>query len=75
MVHAFAFEALGLARVFASVVPANIASRRVFEKLGYTEDPNEAYGDLGDVTLGLDRETFLRVNASFVREIEISLMG
>ena len=74
MVPTYAFETLGLARVFASVVPANIASRRVFEKLGYTEDPAEAYGDPGDVTLGLDRETFLRVNADFVREIQISMM-
>ena len=74
MVHTFAFDSLGLARVFASVVPANVASRRVFEKLGYVEDASEAYGDPGDVTLGLDRETFLRVNASSVGEIRISMM-
>lgn len=74
MIHTFAFDTLGLARVYAAVVPANVASRRVFEKLGYTLDISETYGDEGDVTLGLDRATFLRVNASPVSEIQIAMM-
>ena len=74
MIHTFAFQTLGLARIYASVVPANVASRRVFEKLGYTLDPSETYGDEGDVTLGLDRDTFLRVNARPVAEIRIAMV-
>src|SRR5690606_22540420 len=38
MIHAFGFLHLELARIYASVVPDNVASRRVFEKLGYTID-------------------------------------
>lgn len=61
MIHAFGFATLGLERIFASVVPQNVASRRVFEKLGYVEVTGEAardYGDAGDVVLALDRDTF-----------------
>src|SRR6185295_3233280 len=38
MIHAFAFVELGLTRVYASIIPRNTASRRVFEKLGYALD-------------------------------------
>ena len=76
MLHAFAFEHLGLARVFASVVPQNTASRRVFEKLGYVEDAGplaRSYADEpGDITLAIDRETFERRNAAALREIQIA---
>ena len=76
MLHAFAFRELQLARVFASVVPDNVASRRVFEKLGYVEDSGElarAYADEpGDVTLSIDRETFEHRHAAALREIAIS---
>jgi RimJ/RimL family protein N-acetyltransferase len=61
MIHAIAF-AQGLERMYASVVPENVASRRVFEKLGYTEDRSPTareYGDVGDIILAIDRSTFL----------------
>jgi len=62
MVHAFGFSVLGLARIYASVVPHNAASRRVFEKLGYIDDDSPAareYADEpGDVTMVVDRVTF-----------------
>ena len=74
MIHAFAFETLGLARVYASVVPENVASRRVFEKLGYTVDTSETYGDEGDVILSLGRDSFLQVNAGRTTEIQIAMM-
>lgn len=73
MVHAFAFDTLGLARVFASVVPANVASRRVFEKLGYALAESDVYGDDGDIMLALDRGTFLRINARVLPAIRISM--
>jgi RimJ/RimL family protein N-acetyltransferase len=57
MLHAFAFRALGLARVYASIIPANAASLRLFEKLGYERDDSRVarrYADeRSDVTLSL----------------------
>lgn len=68
MVHAFAFGQLGLARVYASIVPHNTASRRVFEKLGYALDDSpaaRAFADEpGDLTLAIDRASFERRNAA-----------
>jgi len=60
MIHALAF-AQGIERIYASVIPVNVASRRVFEKLGYVEDTSpaaRAYADAGDVVLSLDRVGF-----------------
>jgi len=65
MIHALAF-AQGIERVYASVIPANVASRRVFDKLGYLEDTRDAaraYGDEGDVVLSIDRATFVARHA------------
>jgi RimJ/RimL family protein N-acetyltransferase len=76
MVHAFAFSELQLDRVYASVVPHNAASRRVFEKLGYAIDASpaaRAYADEpGDITLALDRRAFERSHASQIAEIQIA---
>ena len=58
MIHAFAFQQLGLERVYATVIPDNVASRRVFEKLGYVVDDTTELGDEGDVVLRIDRATF-----------------
>jgi RimJ/RimL family protein N-acetyltransferase len=75
MVHAFGFAELGLSRIYASVVPHNIASRRVFEKLGYVLDDSaaaRAYADEpGDVVLALDRATFERDHAAVLAQIRI----
>jgi RimJ/RimL family protein N-acetyltransferase len=75
MIHAFAFDTLGLSGVYASVIPANVASRRVFEKLGYTEVTGKAahdYGDEGDVVLALERTRFAAVNGAALAEIRIA---
>ena len=75
MVHAFGFRALGLATIYASVVPSNTASRRVFEKLGYVLDDSptaRAFADEpGDVVLAIDRATFERVNAAALADIRV----
>lgn len=75
MIHALAFGPLALERVYASVIPANTASRRVFEKLGYTVDESEqarAYADdAGDVVLSIDRATFTRAHGAAAAEIRI----
>lgn len=77
MVHAFGFRRLGLERVYASVIPGNAASRRVFEKLGYEVDASpaaRAYADEpGDITMGIDRATFERSHAQAMAEIQIAV--
>src|SRR6185312_1092479 len=60
MLHAFAFDVLGLRRVYVAVIPENAASRRLFEKLGYRTDVSAVarrYADEPtDLTLSLARE-------------------
>jgi RimJ/RimL family protein N-acetyltransferase len=76
MVHAFAFRQLELVRVYASIVPANVASRRVFEKLGYAIDDSataRSFSDApGDVVMSIDRATFERHCAASLGEISIA---
>jgi len=76
MIHAFGFVQLGLARIYASVVPHNVASRRVFEKMGYQLDDGpeaRSYADEpGDVTLVIDRATFERNHAQALAQIQIA---
>jgi RimJ/RimL family protein N-acetyltransferase len=77
MVHAFGFRRLGLERIYASIIPGNAASRRVFDKLGYQLDASpaaRAYADEpGDLTMGIDRAVFERSHAQAMAEIEISV--
>ncbi|HEY0483679.1 MAG TPA: GNAT family protein [Kofleriaceae bacterium] len=77
MVHVFGFRTLGLARIYASVIPANVASRRVFDKLGYRVDASPAarvYADEpGDITMVIDRATFERSHARAMAEIRIAV--
>ena len=77
MVHAFGFGRLGLERIYASIIPGNAASRRVFEKLGYQVDASpaaRAYADEpGDITMGLDRAAFERSHAQAMAEIAIAV--
>jgi RimJ/RimL family protein N-acetyltransferase len=66
MIYAFAFEQLHLARVYASVIPANIASKRVFEKLGCVVDDSpaaRAFADEpDDIVMAIDHATFTSRN-------------
>ena len=76
MVHALAFGRLDLHHVYASIVPANTASRRVFEKLGYVVDDSPAArhfaDEPGDIVMAIDRATFERVNAAALAAIAIT---
>lgn len=76
MIHAFAFRELGLQRVYASVVPHNTASKRVFEKLGYTIDHSVAAREFadepGDLVLAIDRATFEERNAEALAQVRIA---
>jgi RimJ/RimL family protein N-acetyltransferase len=77
MLHDFGFRELELRKIYASVVPKNAASLRVFEKLGYVVDASPAariYADEpGDITLAVDRETFERQNAEALSQIRIGV--
>jgi RimJ/RimL family protein N-acetyltransferase len=76
MIHAFGFTHLPLERLYASIVPANAASRRVFEKLGYeldTSDTARAHGDDGDVIMRIDKATFERQHAAAMAELRIAM--
>src|SRR3954468_24293271 len=77
MIHAYGFHRLGLERIYASIIPGNTASRRVFEKLGYQVDASpaaRAYADEpGDITMGLDRAAFERSHAQAMAGIAIAV--
>lgn len=76
MIHAFAFAHLPVERLYASIVPENAASRRVFEKLGYIVDDSpaaRAYADDGDVVMVIDRATFEREHAVAMAQIRIAM--
>jgi RimJ/RimL family protein N-acetyltransferase len=78
MIHALAFGPLALERIYASVIPANAGSRRVFEKLGYAVDDGaaaRAYGDDGDVVLSIDRAAFARAHGAAAAGVRIRPRG
>ncbi len=79
MIHAFAFQALALDHIYASVVPANTASRRVFEKLGFELDTSaaaRAFVDKDaqdDLTFSIDRITFEGLHVAELSEIRVAM--
>ncbi|HEY4177348.1 MAG TPA: GNAT family protein [Kofleriaceae bacterium] len=76
MIHAFGFAHAGLDRIYASVVTQNVASRRVFEKMGYhVDDSDEARSfadDPDDIVLLITRETFERQHAAAIAQLQIT---
>ena len=76
MLHAFAFRALGLRRLYASIIPANAASLRLFEKLGYERDDSAAarryIDEPDDVTLSLAFERFDDLHGALARRVRIT---
>jgi RimJ/RimL family protein N-acetyltransferase len=64
MLHLFGYDVLGLERIYISVIPANAASRRLFEKLGYQVDDSpearELIDEETDLTMSLARSAFDR---------------
>jgi RimJ/RimL family protein N-acetyltransferase len=75
MIHAFAFRELGLSVVYASIRPENVASRRVFEKLGYALDDSPAareYADEpGDIVMAIERDAFERAHAAALAHVKV----
>ncbi|HEX7703140.1 MAG TPA: hypothetical protein VF403_20520, partial [Kofleriaceae bacterium] len=66
-----------LHHIYASIAPANVASRRVFDKLGYWLDDGpvaRGYADEpGDVVMVIDRPAFERVAATALTQIHIAM--
>lgn len=62
LLHALAFRAFALERVFVSIIPENLASQRLFAKLGYTADDSALArtftDETSDLTFSLGREEF-----------------
>jgi RimJ/RimL family protein N-acetyltransferase len=73
MVHAFAFHALRLERLYASIIPANAPSLRLFEKLGYDRDETPAarryIDETDDVTLSLAPERFEALHGALAAQV------
>jgi RimJ/RimL family protein N-acetyltransferase len=77
MIHVLAFGQLQLQRVYASIMPKNVASRRVFEKLGYRIETGPialSYAeDHGDIAMVIDRPTFTRSHTLAMAEVQIAV--
>ncbi|CAN5792445.1 hypothetical protein BH11MYX2_BH11MYX2_16940 [soil metagenome] len=75
MIHAFAFAHLPLHTMYASIIPENAASRRVFEKLGYALDTSTTArsfaDDEGDVIMSIAATTFLDRHRSAISQMRI----
>ncbi|MBN2576215.1 MAG: GNAT family N-acetyltransferase [Deltaproteobacteria bacterium] len=75
MLHALAFEALGLERIYVTIIPANRGSLRLFEKLGYRADDSPAarsyVDEQDDVTMSFGRDEFRKLHGETVRQLAI----
>lgn len=75
MLHAVGLRAMGFERIYATVIPQNIASRRMLEKIGYQIDlsPQAAiYIDEDtDIAMSIDGVQFEQVNAAILTEFKI----
>lgn len=76
MLHAAALRVLGLARIYATVIPQNIASRRMLEKLGYQLDASPRAASLADaeddIALSIDWVQFERSHAELLTQLVIT---
>jgi len=76
MLHAAALRVMGFERIYATVIPQNIASRRMLEKLGYQVDQSPraaSFADAeGDIALSIDRVQFERAHADLLTQVVIT---
>jgi RimJ/RimL family protein N-acetyltransferase len=76
MLHAVALRVMGLERIYATVIPQNIASRRMLEKLGYQvdESPRAAsFADTArDITMSVGRVQFEGAHADLLTQVVIT---
>ncbi len=62
MLHAFGFERLGLDRIYVGIVPENVASQRLFTRIGHVIDDSPIARDYADapeeITMSIGRAEF-----------------
>jgi len=77
MLHAFAFTRWGLLHSYASIDPGNTASKRVFEKLGFSLDASPAARAFADeekdLVMSIERSKFVEVHAAVLPEIRTAI--
>ena len=76
MLHAFAFRGLGLERLYASIIPTNAPSLRLFAKLGYERDDTPAarrhIDAPDDVTLSVTPARFESLHGPLAARVRIA---
>jgi RimJ/RimL family protein N-acetyltransferase len=76
MMHVAAFRVLGLERVYSSIIPTNVASRRMVEKLGYQLDQSAFASSFAeqkdDIVMSIDWPRFELANAELLSEVTIA---
>jgi RimJ/RimL family protein N-acetyltransferase len=76
MLHAWAFRGLGLDRVYVTILPANRASVRLFEQLGYGPDSSPRARSMideeSDVTLSVQRSLFDEQHGAAMDEVRFA---
>ncbi|HEY5281331.1 MAG TPA: GNAT family protein, partial [Polyangia bacterium] len=76
MLHAWLFRGLGLDRVYVTILPANRASVRLFEQLGYDADNSPRARGLmdeeDDVTLSVGRAAFEKQHGAMMDEVHFA---
>jgi hypothetical protein len=79
LAHALAFRMLPLARLYVSIVPDNVASRRLFEKVGYQPDDGPAARATidadSDLTLSITRQAFAVAHGAMLRDLRFTRDG
>ena len=76
MMHVAALGVLGFDRIYATIIPTNIASRRMLDKLGYQVDQSPRAASFADaeddVAMSIDRVQFERVHADLLTQAVIT---
>jgi RimJ/RimL family protein N-acetyltransferase len=76
MLHAAALRVMGFKRIYATVIPQNVASRRMLEKLGYQVDQSPRAASFADseddVAMSVDRGQFERAHADLLSQVVIA---
>lgn len=76
LLHVYAFRVLNMEVTYLSIVPANEAGRRCYEKVGYVEDgscPASRYAEAADdVTMSLSRARFGELHGEALVQVRIA---
>lgn len=76
MMHVAAFRVLGLERIYASITPTNVASRRMVEKIGYQLDQSAFASSFieekDDIVMSIDWPRFELASAELMSEVTIT---